>query len=54
MNAERQTMGRGPGGGGPGGRPPGGGGGPDQSRMKEMRDRMLKEIKSNNNPIELK
>lgn len=32
----------------------GGGNGPDQNRMKEMRDRMLKEIKSNNNPIELK
>ena len=47
---------RGPGGGGQGG--PGGmrggGNGPDQNRMKEMRERMLKEIKSNNNPIELK
>jgi len=31
-----------------------GGNGPDQGKMKEMRDRMLKEIKSNKNPIELK
>ena len=30
------------------------GGGPNSDRMKEMRERMLKEIRSNNNPIELK
>ena len=44
----------GPGGGGPGGIRGGRGNGPDPDRMKEMRERMLKEIKSNNNPIELK
>lgn len=40
--------------GGPGG--PQGGGSPsvDRTKMQEMRERMLKEIKSNNNPIELK
>ena len=50
MNANRNF-------GGGGINPPsnrGGGNAPDQNRMKEMRERMLKEIKSNNNPIELK
>lgn len=52
MNAERNMRG-GPGGGGGGApAPPSSSGGND--RMKEMRERMLKEIKSNNNPIELK
>ena len=45
----------GPGGGGSGGGPrPGGGNGPSQEQIKEMRERMLKDAKSNNNPIELK
>ncbi len=46
MNANRNF--------GPGGNRNNAGSGPDQNRMKEMRERMLKEIKSNNNPIELK
>lgn len=61
MQAQQSQRGGGPGGpggAGPGGGagappPPGGGNGPDQNQMKEMRERMLKEIKSNNNPIEL-
>lgn len=32
----------------------GGGNGPSQEQIKAMRERMLKEVKSNNNPIELK
>lgn len=51
MNAER-NMRSGPGGGGPGGAPPPPSGA--NNRFKEMRDRMIKEVKSNNNPIELK
>jgi len=53
MNAGRNSW---PGGGqgGPSGGNRGGGNAPDPNRMKEMRERMLKEIKNNNNPIELK
>ncbi len=53
MNAER-NMRSGPGGGGPGGPPPPPVSSGGNDRFKEMRERMLKEIKSNNNPIELK
>lgn len=52
MNAERNMRG-GPGGGGPGGAPPPPVSAGGNDRFKEMRERMLKEIKSNNNPIEL-
>lgn len=54
MNANRNTGGRGPGGPAGAPAPPVRTGGTDQNRMREMQTRMLKEIKSNNNPIELK
>lgn len=51
FNANRSAGGRGP--GGPPA-PPMRVGGSEPNRMQEMRARMMKEIKSNNNPIELK
>lgn len=59
MNAARNSGGGFGGGGNRGGGTPSApisrsGNTPDQSRMKEMRERMIAEVKSNNNPIELK